>query len=245
MTSQPLHIVTPEHVEIRLLPAGLGSRFLALSVDAILTTGLALLILRLVGPLLPAGIAIAVYITLNFIITWSYHVYFETRHGGQSPGKRVTRIRVVDARGLPITVQQSVVRNAVRMLDGIPIFYGVGAAVSLLHPWSRRLGDIAADTLVIEESVPLEYHGELAKARHFNSLRTPSMLRLIRNRIGLEEREFLLTLCLRADALEPGARVDLMDEVAAHYREELGIEDPNLSGENLVLDLTTILFSRK
>ena len=56
------------------------------------------------------------------------------------------------------------------------------------------------------------------------------MLRLIRNRIGLEEREFLLTLCLRSEGLESKAQFDLMEEVGNYYRKRLEIDDPHLSG---------------
>ncbi len=66
---------------------------------------------------------------------------------------------------------------------------------------------------------------------------------MIRNRIGLEEREFLLALCIRADGLDPSARYDLMEEVGLHYKRKLGVDDPFLSGENLVRDLTSLLFS--
>jgi hypothetical protein len=79
----------------------------------------------------------------------------------------------------------------------------------------------------------------------FNSLRVPRVLRLIRSRVTLDEREFLLSLCLRASELNDRARFDLMDEVGAYYRDKLKIDDPNLSGENLVRGLTAILFEKR
>jgi hypothetical protein len=150
----------------------------------------------------------------------------------------------VDGHGLPLTWQQSLARNAVRALDFLPVFYGAGAAACLLDRERRRLGDLLADTVVVQEARarPLS-PAALGRPRQFNSLRTRRVLRLIRHRIGLEEREFLLALCLRADALEESARYDLMEEVGAAYRAKLGIDDPHLSGENLVRDLTAILFS--
>ena len=96
--------------------------------------------------------------------------------------------------------------------------------------------------MVIRDAQPLAYKGQLASDRRHNSLRTPRVLRAIRNRISLEEREFLLTLCLRADRMSAEARYDLMEEVAAVYREKLGIEEEQMSGENLVRDLTAVLF---
>jgi hypothetical protein len=110
-------------------------------------------------------------------------------------------------------------------------------------PSRRRLGDILADTLVVRDAQPLAYRGTLAAERRHNSLRTPRVLRLARHRISLEEREFLLTLCLRADRMTAEARYDLMEEVAREYRKKLGIEEEQMSGENLVRDLTAVLFN--
>lgn len=235
-------ITTPEHVPIRLEPAGAGSRFLAMLIDVFLITAIGSAVGTVLIMTLPS-IGMAATITFNFVLTWGWHVFFETKKQGRTPGKRAMRLRVVDARGLPVSLYQSLVRNIVRVLDFVPGFYGVGAISTLVTSTRRRLGDIVADTLVIRESQPLAYTGQLASDRRHNSLRTPRVLRLIRNRIGLEEREFLLTLCLRADRMSAAARYDLMQEVANEYRRKLDVEDESLSGENFVRDLTAVLFN--
>ena len=246
MTSRSqLKILTPEHVEIFLTPAGIGSRFLAVLLDGAIVLALNAALHWLLGPLLPASVSTAATGTLFFVLNWGYHVYFEIKQQGRSPGKRFVGLRVVDARGLPITFAQSFLRNIVRALDFLPAFYGVGGIVSLFHPERRRLGDIVADTLVIREAQPLAYGGQLSKAPRFNSLENPRTRRLIRHRIGLEEREFLLTLCLRAERLESTARFDLMEKVGGHYREVLGVDDPSISGENLVRGLTAVLYGQE
>jgi uncharacterized RDD family membrane protein YckC len=237
-----LTIHTPEHVEVRLEPAGAGSRFLAIMIDSLVTKGAPLLIIRFGLALLPRGITYALYVTTAFILTWGWHVYFETRRGGRSPGKRALGLRVVDARGLPISLHQSVVRNIVRALDFAPAFYGVATITSLIDPHRRRLGDLVAGTLVIREAKPLNMRGQITSERRYNSLRTPRVLRLIKHRLSLEEREFLLTLCLRAGKMTPEARYDLMEEVANAYREKLDVEEEQISGENFVRDLTAVLF---
>ncbi len=236
-----LFVLTPEHVPVKLVPAGLGSRFLALLVDAGLVFALSIAIFRLCSALLPGGIARALAATLTFVVTWGYHVLFETRYQGRSPGKRLTGLRVVDARGLPVTREQSFVRNVVRVLDFAPLFYGAGALVSLLDRHGRRLGDLAAGTVVVTEERPPLLGLPSAPARRFNSLRTPRLFRAARNRISLEEREFLVALCLRAKLLTPEVRFDLMERAAERYRRKLGIEEPELSGEALVRDLTALL----
>ena len=242
MTSE-LTIVTPEHVNIRLEPAGAGSRFLAILIDSFIVQGASTVMLTIFVAVLPRGVAIALFITANFVLTWGWHIYFETRHQGRTPGKRALRLRVIDARGLPVSLYQSLVRNITRVLDFAPLFYGIGAIAVLSSRTHRRLGDAIAETLVIRDAQPLAYKGQLAAERRYNSLRTPRVQRLIRHRISLEEREFLLALCIRADRMSAAARYDVMEEVATAYREELGLEEEAISGENLVRDLTAVLFS--
>jgi uncharacterized RDD family membrane protein YckC len=238
-------IVTPEHVEIRLEPAGLGSRFVALLVDLALVTGLTALVTSLTVGALPTAIGMIVRALVLLVLTWGYHVYFEVRHQGQSPGKRISGIRVVDGRGLPLSLEQSFVRNVVRVLDALPVGYALGALVCQLDRHHRRLGDVAADTLVVRERPARAPDRRGSGSRAFNSLRTPRVLRLARHRVGLEEREFLAALCLRADEMEDRARFDLMEDVGRHYGERLGIADPHLSGENLVRGLTGVLFAEQ
>jgi uncharacterized RDD family membrane protein YckC len=230
-------VVTPEHVPIRLFPAGLGARFMAVFIDSaiILAASLAVRLLLVLSP----GLATV----MVFVLQWGYHMYFEVRHQGRSPGKRICGLRVVDSRGLPITFQQSFVRNIVRVLDSLPFFYGFGGLTSMVDRHRRRLGDLIADTLVIEEHRAADPTRAISDARRFNSLQTPRVLRRLRKQVGLEERELLLSIVLRADTLDPQARFDLMEEAGAYYRRTLEIDDPHLSGENLVRGLLAILYT--
>lgn len=236
-------ILTPEHVPIRLSPAGLGSRFLALLTDVAILLGTLSILNAAVRGIFSPGVAEAFAATATFVMFVGYPIFFELRHQGRTPGKRAFGLRVVDGRGLPIRLEQSFVRNIVRALDFAPLFYGVGGLVSLFDRDHRRLGDILADTLVVHERLPLRPQGQIRLERRFNALRTPAVLRRIRQRVELEERELLLTLCMRADRLEPSARYDLMEEVGAHYRQRLEIDAPHLSNENLVRDLTAALYN--
>lgn len=239
-----LIITTPEHVPVALEPAGAGARFLAVLFDSMITSAIAGGIGAVAGALLPRGVAYAILVTVGFLLTWGWHIWFETRSNGRTPGKRALSLRVIDERGLPVSLHQSLVRNILRVLDFLPAFYGLGATVMLLSPLRRRLGDVVAGTLVIREAQPLAGRASLSAERRHNSLRTPRVLRLIRHRLSLEEREFLLTLSLRAEKLEAGARYDLMEGVARFYREKLEIEDEKMSGEAVVRDLTALAFAR-
>ncbi|MBI3855057.1 MAG: RDD family protein [Planctomycetes bacterium] len=230
-------VLTPEHVPIRLFPAGLGARFLALMVDTAILWALTAAV-AMVAVLSPG-----LFLVVNFLLQWGYHMYFEVRHQGRSPGKRACGLRVVDSRGLPITFQQSFVRNVVRVLDFAPAFYGLGGLACLMDRHRRRLGDLIADTLVIEEHRAADPSRAIADARRFNSLQTPRVLRRLRRQVGLEERELLLSIVLRADALDPQARFDLFEAAGGYYRRTLEIDDPHLSGENLVRGLLAILYT--
>ncbi|MBI2932717.1 MAG: RDD family protein [Planctomycetes bacterium] len=236
-------VLTPEHVPIRLNPAGLGTRFWATLLDAFIV----MLVVTVLGgalmAVLPGAISASVMMVFAFVLKWGYDMYFEVRRQGQTPGKRLCGLRVVDRRGLPITFQQAFVRNIVRVLDFAPVFYGLGALVALCDRYGRRLGDIAAETLVVQERAARRDLETLSQERRFNSLREPRVLRRVRRLIGLEEREFLLALCARADRLKPEARFDLMEDVGSHYGRLLGIEEAGLSAENLVRGLLAVLYS--
>jgi uncharacterized RDD family membrane protein YckC len=237
-------ILTPEHVEVRLTPAGLGSRALAAGIDlGMIVTVASFASAMLMAALPVGGLGLAAAMTASFVIQWGWHVYFETRHEGRTPGKRLLGLRVVDGRGLPIGFGQSFARTMVRVLDSLPLLYALGALVCQVDRHRRRLGDLVADTLVIREGRTFSPAASLARAPEYNSLRVPRVLRLIRRRVGLEEREFLLTLVLRADEMESRARFDLMEEVGRHYRRRLAVEDHHLSGESLLRGLTAILFA--
>jgi uncharacterized RDD family membrane protein YckC len=248
--SRERRILTPEHVPIVLVPAGVGSRFLALVLDFLLLVALLALLAQVAQVLLPSGLGIAAVTTAGFVLTWGYHVFFETRGQGRTPGKRAAGLRVVDGRGLAITVEQSFVRNIVRALDFLPVFYGVGGLCALLDRDRRRLGDVLADTVVVRErtapsaraAAALERAARLPGLQRPNALADPGTMRRIRHRLTLEERELLLDLCQRADRLNARARYDLMEEVGAYYRRKLEIDQPHLSAENLVRDLTALAF---
>ena len=230
---------SPEHVLIELVPAGLGTRLGAALFDAALIIGGISLISQL-SALLPHALRAMFNATLGFALLWGYNVAFEVLWNGQTPGKRLLRIRVVDGRGLPVDLPQSLVRNVVRLLDLLPAG-GLGMLSALLDADHRRLGDRAADTLVVSEDALETRAPPALQARRFNSLRTPRLRRLAQHKLGLEERELLYAVCLRAPRLDERARYQLFEEVGAHYRKELGIEDEHLSGESVVRGLAALL----
>ena len=232
-------IRTPEHVRVRLDPAGPGSRFLGLLVDFALILALTALASSALSKLLPKSLKTLAIATLSFVLTWVYHVGFEVRREGRTPGKAMLGLRVVDARGLPLSLEQSFVRNVGRVLDFAPVLYGLGGLVALLDRDGRRLGDLLADTLVVRDEG--NSRRRMAAANLPETLRRqgqapvdPELARLARHRLSLDERELVVALVRRADKLDPRARYDLFEQAGQHFRRKLVLDLPHLSGEALV-----------
>ena len=75
---------------------------------------------------------------------------FELLWNGQTPGKRLANTQVVRANGAPAEFGEVAIRNVVRIIDFLPFAYAIGFVVMFLNRRSRRLGDFAANTLVIK-----------------------------------------------------------------------------------------------
>lgn len=95
------------------------------------------------------GIGIAFALILLFALEWLYPVVFELTPSGATPGKRTFRLKVVMDNGLPVTAAASVTRNVLRVADFLPFVYGVAIVSVLLRRDCKRLGDIAAGTIVV------------------------------------------------------------------------------------------------
>lgn len=149
-------VISPEAVEIELRPAGVWVRSRAFLLDFVIRIGLALGALFLMLWILPLtkGFSIGLYFIVIFIIYWLYPVLFEVFWHGQTPAKRVFGLRVVQDNGTPVSFTQSLIRNLMRTADILPIFYGLGMSVMLLHPQFKRLGDILSGCLVIYTDEP-------------------------------------------------------------------------------------------
>ena len=85
-----------------------------------------LLASRLLDIDMASGWVTAVFGLISFALLWGYYIFFEMLWNGQSPGKRLVGLRVLKADGTPITLTESIVRNLVRLIDFLPLFYGLG-----------------------------------------------------------------------------------------------------------------------
>ena len=140
---------TPEGILLELRPAGITARFCAFLIDWLIR-GVALYIAALIATVL-GNVGWAFWLILYFVLEWFYPVIFELGRHGATPGKRVMGLKVIMDNGLPITPAASVSRNILRAADFLPFFYGGAIVCMLTRTDGKRLGDIAAATLVVHQ----------------------------------------------------------------------------------------------
>jgi len=147
------HVNTPEGISLRLSPAGPVPRMFAWLLDTGIRIGLYFIIYTSLSFLGKTGTGIAMILT--FLIEWFYPVYFELYNNGQTPGKSSFDLYVTMENASPVTPAASIIRNLLRFVDFLPLFYGFGFVSMFLSRRFQRLGDLVAGTVVLHK--PLEY----------------------------------------------------------------------------------------
>ncbi len=137
---------------LELHPAGLSARFCAFLIDWLIRLAVLYAAAFVAGLL--GGIGIAFWLVLLFVLEWFYPVAFELGRGGATPGKRAMGLKVVMDNGLPVTPGASMTRNLLRVADFLPLGYGFAVISMLIRADGKRLGDIAAATLVVHQRRP-------------------------------------------------------------------------------------------
>ena len=216
-----LRIQTPEGIVFSYPLAGPIVRCFAWAVDFILITALtygASMLCLLVG-VLSFDFAFALLIICYFGISIGYGVAAEWLWRGQTPGKRMMRLRVMDVHGLRLQFHQVLMRNLLRFVDMLPGFYAIGGAACLMNRRAQRLGDLAANTVVVHLPKHEEPDLDQLLAGKFNSLRQhPHLEARLRQRVSPNEARLALQALVRRDELEPAARVQLFAELAEHFK---------------------------
>jgi len=138
---------TPEGIALSLSPAGPVARVLALLIDTFAKLAL-WFACGLTGSLL-GGLGTAFVFISFFAIEWIYPIAFELALGGATPGKQALGLQVVMDSGLPVTPAASITRNLLRAADFLPAAYALGAVAVLVRRDFKRLGDLAAGTIVV------------------------------------------------------------------------------------------------
>lgn len=243
-----LLIRTPEGVVFAQTLAGPVTRFLAWLIDflcmafVIIALNFAVAFLSIVSPDFAQALGLIFY----FAISVGYAMAFEWMWRGQTIGKRVLRLRVVDADGLRLQFSQVAIRNLLRVVDLLPGLYVVGGLATLFSRKAQRLGDLAANTVVIRLPRLLDPDLDQLGVDKYNSLRShPHLCARLRQRVSPAEANAALQAIVRREEFEAGARVRLYAELAEHFKTK--VEFPTdattgLADEQYVRNVVDVLY---
>lgn len=228
-------IETPENLTLSFQRAGLATRALALCIDVLAMGALlqasvwALEALELFA----SSAASALWIVIGFVVQWGYGALSEWLWAGRTLGKRLCGIVVIDAAGLRITFPQAALRNLLRLADLLPGFHLLGACIALDDPHGRRLGDLAARTVVVRDDPRAPGSTARAPSARFDPRMRPQ-LRI--QQLDASERRALVALCNNLEQLGLAERFTLSQQLAAHLARRYAHPVPaRMSAETFLL----------
>lgn len=246
-------ISTPENVDLHLELAGLGNRIMAALVDRAIMTGITLVIVAVTvgvgfaldnSPLPTDTKTISYYyligitVLLVFAVNFGYFILFEGLWKGQTPGKKLAQIRVIEANGQPVGWSSVFIRNLLRIVDELPLVF-LGILPMIIDKNERRFGDLAAGTLVIRERL--------------QSLST-SGLRIVSNpgveplvdtgQISPDEYGLLVSFLKRRESVAVSQRQDLAASIAQYFRDKLAMHSDSDSPE-LFIEKLYIAYNKR
>ncbi|CAN5272466.1 hypothetical protein BH11CYA1_BH11CYA1_29300 [soil metagenome] len=236
-------ISTPENVDLHLEIAGLGNRLLAQLVDSLINvlTAFAVIIAALITGYLISnmpidaqtktiwyGVLAMISIFIIFIQVNCYFIVFEAIWQGQTPGKKVAEIRVIEANGQPIGWPGAIIRNLIRMVDQI-LFLGL--LIMLFDKNERRLGDMAAGTIVIREHKPDISTTQVLLA---NPVNATNLLDI--GRVTPAEYDLIVDFLKRRKSLAKAYRPLVAQKLAKYFHEKLGSGDSESAAPEAYLE---------
>lgn len=222
-------ISTPENVDLHLEIAGLGNRVLAQLVDSLINittafvvilTALIIGVFILLSPIdaqtksIWYGLIAMISVFIIFIQVNCYFIVFEAIWHGQTPGKKVAEIRVIEANGQPIGWAGAIIRNLIRMVDQI-LFLGL--MVMLFDKNERRLGDMAAGTIVIREHKP-----DISTSKILLSAPVGASNLLDIGRVTPEEYDLVVDFLKRRKSLAKAYRPLVAQKLSKYFHDKLG-----------------------
>jgi uncharacterized RDD family membrane protein YckC len=234
-----LQIDTPEQIALELPLAGIGSRFLGLVIDTLIQFVLYIIGAFAVGfsaalagaagigrylRWIPVRWAPAVAILFVFSVYWGYFAFFEIIWKGQTPGKRLAKIRVIKESGRPINAYEAIARNLLRAIDGLPGMYGVGIVCMMLNSQNRRLGDYVAGTVVVHDQRTEEVKPD------WNTVMEPAVANPQLSLVTSEELVLIETYLHRRVDMDLVLRDQVAYKIASRITEKTGLQRcPNQS----------------
>jgi len=242
-------ITTPEMIPLQFELAGIYSRAVAFLFDAMIIVAsifILVFVIALTITFTSVYLAFTLISLVTFAILVGYFPIYEIYMQGRTPGKRLMGLRVIDADGRRLAAGAVIIRNMVRLVDFLPELMFLGGVVAMTDRWHRRIGDFAAQTLVIHEghaSLPIGRISEMR--RRDNSFLTDAAIRMrILERITVEQRDVIFDLALRRDQLDIGPREALFELAARHIQKSLALKPEQyeyLSDEQYILNIAMVL----
>jgi len=242
---------TPESIAFYYELAGLGSRFLAVAIDTLVQVVILIAVFLLAAWAMPGiqglanvahisaktleSILVAIAIIFLFIVDVGYFVAFETLWNGQTPGKRSIGIRVVRDGGYPVTFMDSVIRNLIRVIEGFPLLDYVPSMISaLISSQNKRLGDLAAGTIVVRDRAFEVTDPKKWAAGDDRAEAPPPPIHGL-DRISDDEYALADRYVARSHMLEPHAAQETAARIAATIRPKLGEEAARYTDHELLV----------
>jgi len=221
-----LTIDTPEQTALEFPLAGVGSRFLAIAADTAIQVISIFILVIIAGSVIPTlsplshlapQWVLALFVFVSFLITSGYYAFFETIWNGQTPGKRLAQIRVMKDDGRPISAYDAIARNLLRVIDQLPVAYGIAIICVLFSEKNKRLGDFVAGTVVVHEKT-LE-----AVRPYTESTPDETLPAFDSSNITLEELRLIETFVQRRDSLDPLLRGSMATQICARISQKVGV----------------------
>jgi uncharacterized RDD family membrane protein YckC len=242
-----LYVKTPEGITFALPLAGPVARFLAWVIDfaCIFVVITVIQIGIRITQIVSWDFAQAAVILSYFLVSIGYGIFCEWTYKGQTVGKRLMSVRVMDVQGLRLKFSQIVIRNLLRFIDSLPVCYLVGGLSCLLSPKAQRLGDLAANTIVTREPRLPRPDLEQILTHKYNSLRNyPHLVARLRRHTSLREANVALQALVRRNEMDPISRVELFSQIAAHFRKVISFPEEAVDGiteEQFVRNVVDVL----
>lgn len=238
-----VRVRTPESIAFSYDLAGLGSRFLAVAIDMTIQTliivGIFWAVLYVGAHLSPEvratpptkimqSLAIALISVVIFMVYFGYFILFEAFWNGQTPGKKIMGLRVVRDGGYPADFASVALRNIIRAGELVGGLYAISAAAAILSPENKRLGDMAAGTIVVRDARASKLAEIVGAAPQPGA---PLML-------SAQERGLIDLFVARRSAMAPVYRAAIAARLAGRVRGRVSRDLQQLNDEELLSRLS-------
>lgn len=243
-------LTTPEGISYAMPLASPVLRMVALAIDILIMLCVFSLVSLLMRFLffVNDGIVRSVEIVLTFILWIMYPMVMEWRWNGRTVGKKVLGIRVIDAGGRELTFSQCVIRNLIRLGDMMPGPYLLGAIIVSADKYFRRLGDIAAGTVVVHSgnlANQMLREGVSANRVRYNTLLAwPGTIASLREAISPSQLRIAVEALSRAEKMDTNERLHLFEIIGGDFRKMIRLPEDALglmSDEQLVQNVVDAL----